>query len=80
MATLHIRSVPEDLYERLQRLAESRNRSLSAEVVTLLHQALDAEETRRDQGRLLATIRRRRYRLPADAPDSTELLREDRRR
>jgi hypothetical protein len=30
MATLHVRSVPEDLYERIQNLAQSRSRSLSA--------------------------------------------------
>ncbi len=80
MATLHIRSVPEDLYERLQRLARTQNRSLSAQVVTLLYQALPEEESRKRQGKLLAEIRRRRFALPPSAPDSVELLREDRRR
>ena len=46
MAILHVRSVPEDLHERLQRLAQSRSRSLSAEVITLLYQALEEEENR----------------------------------
>ena len=80
MATLHVRSVPEDLYERIQRLAQSRSRSLSAEVITLLYQALEEEENRKRQGKLLADIRRRRFTLPAGSPDSVELLREDRRR
>jgi plasmid stability protein len=80
MATLHVRSVPEDLYERIQRLAQSRSRSLSAEVITLLYQALEEEENRKRQGKLLADIRRRRFTLPPGAPDSVELLREDRRR
>jgi antitoxin FitA len=80
MATLHVRSVPEDLYERIQNLARSRSRSLSAEVITLLYQALEEEESRKRQGKLLADIRRRRFALPAGAPDSAELLREDRRR
>jgi len=80
MAILHVRSVPEDLYERIQRLAESRSRSLSAEVITLLYQALEEEETRQRQGQLLADIRRRRFSLAADAPDSLALLREDRQR
>jgi hypothetical protein len=35
MATL-VRSVPEDLYERIQGLAQSRSRSLSAEVCVAL--------------------------------------------
>jgi len=80
MATLHVRSVPEDLYERIQRLAQSRSRSLSAEVITLLYQALEEEENRKRQGKLLADIRRRRFTLPVGAPDSVELLHEDRQR
>ena len=80
MATLHVRSVPEDLYERIQRLAQSRSRSLSAEVITLLYQALEEEENLKRQGKLLADIRRRRYTLPVGSPDSVELLREDRQR
>ena len=80
MATLHVRSVPEDLYERLQRLARTQNRSLSAQVVTLLYRALQEEESRKRQGKLLAEILRRRFALPPSARDSVELLREDRRR
>jgi plasmid stability protein len=80
MATLHVRSVPEDLYERLQKLAQTQNRSLSAQVITLLSQALQEEESRKRQSKLLADIRRRRVVLPSNAPDSVELLREDRRR
>lgn len=58
MATLHVRSVPEDLYERLQKLAQRQNRSLSAQVITLLYQALQEEENRKRQSKLLADIRR----------------------
>lgn len=36
MATLHVRNVPDDLYERLRRKAEAEGRSLSAEVIRLL--------------------------------------------
>ena len=49
MATLHVRDVPETLYDRVRKLAASRNRSLSAEV-TLLDQA------HRDEGRRLAHV------------------------
>ena len=80
MATLHVRSVPEDLYGRIQRLAQSQSRSLSAEVITLLYQALEEEENRKRQGKLLADIRRRRFALPVGSPDSVELLREDHQR
>ena len=47
MATLHVRSVPEDLYQEIQKLAEERSRSLSAQVVTMLAQALDDEKSRK---------------------------------
>ncbi len=80
MATLHVRNLPETLYERLRRRAEAQNRSLSAEVIVLLTHALDA--TAADQADVLARIRRRRSFNPAaaGAPDSTTLLREDRER
>ncbi len=80
MATLHVRRVPEDLHERLYRLAQRRGRSLSAEVIARLYQAVEAEENRQRQGPLLADIRRRRFSLAAGAPDNLELLREDRQR
>jgi len=80
MATLHVRSVPEDLHERLYRLAQRQSRSLSAEVITRLYQAVEAEENRQRQGQLLADIRRRRFSLAAGALDSPELLRADRQR
>jgi plasmid stability protein len=80
MNTLHVRSVPEGLYRRLQQLAQARNRSLSAQVITMLAQAVDEEERRLQQSQALASIRRRRFKVPVDAPDSVELLRQDRQR
>lgn len=80
MPTLHVRNVPETLYDRLRQRAQKRNRSLSAEVVMLLDFAMDeSEDTQTD---LLNSIRRRRFFNPAvaAAPDSTTLLREDRER
>jgi plasmid stability protein len=78
MSTLHVRNVPEALYERLRQRAQARNRSLSAEVIMLLDYAL--EETERSQAQILEGIRRRRFFNPAEAgaPDSTTLLRHDR--
>ena len=80
MPTLHVRNVPETLYDRLRHRAQERNRSISAEVVLLLDYAL--EETAVSQADILDRIRRRRFFDPAqaDAPDSTTLLREDRQR
>ena len=80
MSILHVRNIPEDLYQRLQRRAEAQGRSLTAEVIALLRQAID--ETENDQAEVLAGIHRRRFFDPrtAGAPDSTVLLREDRER
>lgn len=80
MATLHVRNVPDTLYTRIRERAEMSNRSLSAEVVVLLTEALEGE--RPSPREILADIRRRRFFRPADvgAPDVTALLREDRER
>ena len=80
MPTLHVRSVPEDLYQEIQKLAEARSRSLSAQVVTMLAQALEEEKSRKTQAKALASICRRRFSAPKKAASSLDLLREDRRR
>lgn len=80
MPTLHVRSVPDEVYSQLQSLAQVKQRSLSAQVVAMLERALEAEAQQQQQARLLDTIRRRRFTPPAPAPDSVDLLREDRQR
>ncbi len=80
MPILHVRNVPKDLYERLQRRAQAQRRSLSAEVITLLTRAVVEAELSPEA--TLAAIRQRRSFRPAEvgAPDSTTLLRQDRER
>ncbi len=80
MPILHVRNVSEALYERLRQRARDENRSISAEVISLLEQALPDQE--RSQAEILDSINRRRSFRPADvgAPDSLSLLREDRAR
>ena len=80
MNTLHVRSIPEDLYKRLQQLAQTRNRSLSAQVVMMLAQSLEEEERQRNQAKALTSIHRRRFSPPAHSPSSLDLLRENRQR
>ena len=48
MATLHVRNVPNELYERLKALAVEDHRSLSSEVIDLLEEAA-AEGSRRSR-------------------------------
>ncbi len=80
MPTLHVRNVPDDLYDKIRKQAAAQNRSISAEVIVLLQRALLQSE--REQDEVLAGIRRRRFFRPADAgaPDTLTLLREDRAR
>jgi plasmid stability protein len=80
MAVLHVRSMPDELYEALKRRAHEQGRSLSAEVVFLLRDAVQGPA--RSQADVLATIARRRHFDPsaAGAPTSTDLIRQDRER
>ena len=80
MSILHVRSVPSELYERLHKLAKARNRSLSAQVINMLSQAVEAEERRKLQAEVLNSIRSRRFSVPEDAPSTLALLHEDRAR
>ena len=80
MPTLHVRNIPGELHDRLKKSADARHRSLSAEVIALLEWAVEGAE-RTTEARL-SSIRRRRVFSPAaeGAPDSTDLLREERGR
>ena len=82
MPILHVRNVSDELYVRVQQLASAKKRSLSAQVVRLLEQAVQAEEHQQSQAKILARIRRRRVATAGKsrAPDSVALLREDRDR
>ncbi|MEX2164621.1 MAG: hypothetical protein WD823_10305 [Sulfuricaulis sp.] len=82
MATLHVRNVPDKLYKRIQKLAEAENRSVTAEVIRLLSQGVQAREARRGVADVIDRIRRRaqKVELPRGWTDSTELIREDRSR
>jgi plasmid stability protein len=82
MAILHVRNVPAKLYKRIQKLAEEENRSVTAEVIQLLGQGLQAREARRGAAAVIERIRQRaqKIELPRGWKDSAELLREDRSR
>lgn len=88
MATLYVRNLPDDLYERLQELAKVENRSINAQVITLLQHALlpqtqqSETETPKSITKILTQSSRRRRVNPADfgLSDSTDLIREDRDR
>jgi plasmid stability protein len=74
MAVLHVRDVPDRLYRRIQRMAESQGRSLSAQVIALLEEAERQEEARRRQAAALEAIFQGAWAPPPGSPDSVELV------
>lgn len=81
MATLYVRDVPSDLYERLRQQAASSRRSLSAETIELLRRSLSPrpgvslEQFLEDADRIRAE-----HTLSPGSPTAAELIREDRDR
>jgi hypothetical protein len=82
MPTLHLDDVPSDVIERLQRMATARRTTLEAEAVEALRWALPslAPPLVQSTADLLEEMRRTRWTPPPGAPDSVELIREDRDR
>ncbi|MBS9395709.1 MAG: hypothetical protein HEQ29_22170 [Dolichospermum sp. LBC05a] len=88
MNNFNVITLPDQLYQQLQKLAESENDSIESQVVTLLQKALQEKqqqtETQHRQNvlKVLEESRLLREQLPNDIewPDSTEMIREDRDR
>lgn len=53
VATLHIRNVPIELFEQLQRWASERDRSINAEVIDLIRRESDRRHEETDAVRAL---------------------------
>jgi hypothetical protein len=73
MATLYVREIPDKLYKQAQKIALLQGRSLSAYVLVMLEEAVEAEQHRRNNAKVLDRIRRRRRPLPEGAPDSVAM-------
>jgi plasmid stability protein len=74
---LHVRNVPDELYEALRTQARREHRSVNAEAITILQRALAGQPSTQD---LLGEVARLRERLrwPEDAPTPEELIRRNR--
>ncbi len=79
---LHVRGIPDELYERIRQQAALERRSLTAEVIWLLERGLDVGEGALSIDEWLAQARRLRESLEARGVqvDSTRLIREERER
>ena len=77
MATLYVRDVPEKLYKRLRARARRNGRSLNAEVLELIDEAvlreLTSDEITDRLAKLAAEID-----LPPDAPRPEDIIRQER--
>ena len=83
MVDMLICGITEYLYERFNDMAVKHQRSLSAEMIYLMEQAIEKDEQLEQRRAAVARIAARRCQLPvtpADVPDSLTMLREDRER
>jgi plasmid stability protein len=83
MPILHVRGLPQELYDSIKTRADLEHRSLSAEVIALLERGLKAQESRFSMDEWLENARRFREELARDlggkmGVDSATLIREDR--
>jgi plasmid stability protein len=76
VATLHVRNIPDELYEGLRRLADDQGRSISEQVIEILRTML--RHDRQQARKLMAELVRERPRLRPGAPAAADLIRQDR--
>ncbi|MBD0338211.1 MAG: Arc family DNA-binding protein [Thermoleophilia bacterium] len=77
MANFHLRAVPPDLYDALKARAEANGRSVNAELLAIVHEAIDRDSERAELLLRLERLRRE-FRLPPEALPPEELIREAR--
>ena len=79
VATLYVRDVPEKLYKRLRARARRNGRSLNAEVLELIDEAVLRELTSEEITDRLAELAAE-IDLPPDAPKPEDIIRQERDR
>lgn len=77
---LHVRGIPDDLYEALRAAAEADGRSISAETIAILKSAL--ADTLMSKAKVMRNIERRRIQMGdrVNQLDVENMIREDRDR
>jgi len=73
--TLHIRNVPQPVYDALKRRAGRNSRSLNMEVIAALEEFVDDDRRSRSVLRRLDALRAE-FLLPDDAPPPEDVIRE----
>ena len=80
MPNLLIRDMPEEVYERLKQRANADRRSMPAEAIHLLAEAITQDDIRLKHRQAMASIIERAREKHPTGVDSLQMLREDRRR
>ncbi|HOS42297.1 MAG TPA: Arc family DNA-binding protein [Armatimonadota bacterium] len=81
MASITIRDIPDELFERFKELAREQRRSINAEVIAVMEQAVRHLDLREQRLRALEEIARiRESQQPTKEADTLKILREGRRR
>ena len=81
MPLLQVRDVPEDLYQKLTRVAAAEHRSIAQETIVLLKKALDLNHERQERRkRVLQEIKVAGLGNGKVFPSAADLIREDRDR
>ncbi len=78
MATLHVRNIPNELYDSIKSCAAERERSISSEVIRLLERALRSD--RPGVRELLDEIESDRPVARPGTPSAADMIRNDRDR
>jgi len=81
MATLSVRGIPKAVHEILRKRAKEHYRSLNGELLEILSYHAELERRRQRLKQLIPQLRRLRERIARkypNAPDSVQLIREDR--
>jgi len=81
MASLTIRDIPEDLFERFKEVAKEERRSLNAEAIEALDRLVQHRSLRMQRKRALEELDRiRESQPPTTEAETLKMLREDRDR
>lgn len=80
MASITVKDIPDELYQRFKETAQQDRRSLNAEVIVAMETLIQQHLQLQERQAALQRINERRRRRPRNVVDSLTLLREDRER
>jgi len=83
MPALYVENIPEDLYQALRKRARQDNKSIAAEVISLLERNVPTEkelQSRREFYKRMAAFRARHRESSGPFPTAEEMISEDRNR